>query len=439
MATIGTAFAKSVVKEQYKDRDPFWTPQKGTPEYSLLNKVSVPSTELIRQYQLKKIKSFESQAKRKLYKNLDGIAKTNFDNVVQSFESDENQALNKALENLFTRFNSFYYIDKSEEKSEQTWKTLTTRLRNLYVALEKVMNELNVPKKTILNEATILGQTLDNIEKCIKACNLQSLDAGIINNFLKDINNIKGGVLEELGVAYFRNLKIPNIASIRLGSVSLNTKRENRHSGQLIQDLIAYDITSPDILNDVIVEYRPAADGASYIQAPLSQLFKDIENANKAGKKQIVITDETYDVLTSLSSINIQAKSGKNQLPWNKNLSTSVAIEEYEKDNLSVSVKRTFSLLRSLNLGENSNQPWQVLDSHSSYNALANYGLATVLNKVMHLSREGNQYVLTPYGFMPFSKRVAQLMETEKSIALLQDQIMINNEVMTKKHRVGIE
>jgi hypothetical protein len=47
-----------------------------------------------------------------------------------------------------------------------------------------------------------------------------------------------------------------------------------------------------------------------------------------------------------------------------------------------------------------------VKDSSDDYNALANYGLATVMNKVLHLSTEGNQYVLTPYGFMTFSARM---------------------------------
>ena len=151
--------------------------------------------------------------------------------------------------------------------------------------------------------------------------------------------------------SFFRKLKIPNIESIRLGSVYLNTDgRKGRHRGQLIQDLIAFDITSPDILNDIEVEYRPVGSD-KYIKAPLSKLFQDIEAAN-GQNKQISITDETYDVLTNLQSINIQAKSGKNQLPWNQNASTSVAIGEYGEDNLdiSVSVFNKFSSSTSLSL-----------------------------------------------------------------------------------------
>jgi hypothetical protein len=38
---------------------------------------------------------------------------------------------------------------------------------------------------------------------------------------------------------------------------------------------------------------------------------------------------------------------------------------------------------------------------------LADYGLATVLFKVLHIGEHGNDYVLTPSGFTPFSTRMA--------------------------------
>ena len=197
-----------------------------------------------------------------------------------------------------------------------------------------------------------------------------------------------------------------------------------------------YNIDSPDLLNNVEVEYKlPGED--KYIKASLKQLFADIEKAN-GGSKQITITDETYDVITNLEQISVQAKSGKNQLPWNKNKSTSVSISEYGKDNLSLSVKATFKLLTTLNSKEKQTQPWSIKDQSSDYNALANYGLATVLFKVLHLSEEGNQYLLTPYGFMTYSERMRQLLKTENYIALLQDNIILNSDTMTTKHTVGI-
>lgn len=435
--TLGTMFARNNVVEEYANKNPFWDPYEGTPQYSLLNNVRIPTSAQIRAYQISKVEEFEKTAIKEKFTNLNPIAKQQFQNIINQFESEENEEINKMLENFVTKMNSFYYVNKGEEKTEKQWKDISKRLESLQKSLQQLVQELNISTRRGDGQPTVLGQTLQLIEDNLSACRIGSLDAHSINLFLKNINQLKGDTLEELGVAYFKNLKIPNIDSIRLGSVYLNTEgRQGRHKGQLIQDLIFYDTNSPDILKDVEVEYKPIGEN-KIIKAPLSQLFADIEKAN-GGNKQIVITDNTYDVLTNLNQISIQAKSGKNQLPWNKNASTSVSINEYGIDNLEISVKRTFELLKSLNLEENKNQPWRVKDSSSDYNALANYGLATVLNKVLHLSREGNQYLLTPYGFMSYSARLKQLMKTENYIALLQDNIILNNSTLTDKHKVGM-
>lgn len=436
--TIGSAFARRNIIEGYAGKDPFWDPYDGDPQYSLLNKVEVPDTAAIRNYQIEKIKQFEQATMSEKFSNLDGVATGQFESVIKSFESNEAEKINEKLEHFVTTMNRFYWANKDEQKSERAWKYIQNALKSLEASLIDLMKELEIPDQNELGTKTVMGATLVKVQNALKACGLDSLDSAAINEFLKNINQMKGDTLEELGVAYFRKLKIPNIESIRLGSVYLKTDgRKGRHSGQLIQDLIAYSITSPDILNDVEVEYRPIGSD-TYIKAPLSQLFADIEKAN-GGNKQITITDETYDVLTNLQSINIQAKSGKNQLPWNQNKSTSVSIGEYDPvDNLELSVYRTFELLHTLNSEENSVQPWLVKDSSDDYNALANYGLATVMHKVLHLSRDGNQFVLTPYGFMTFSQRMAQLLKTENYIALIQGNVTLGKDTMTKDHKVGI-
>jgi hypothetical protein len=62
--------------------------------------------------------------------------------------------------------------------------------------------------------------------------------------------------------------------------------------------------------------------------------------------EEISITDETYDILESLSIINIQGKGGLNQIPWNKNSkNTQISIGELENDGLTISAKRTLELL----------------------------------------------------------------------------------------------
>ena len=436
--TIGTMFAKNNVLESYTNKDPFWDPYNGTPQYSLLNKVEVPTTAAIRAYQIEKIEEFENKVFENKFQNLNNIAKDNFNNVIKSFENDESQVINQMIENFVTKMNSFYYANKGKNKSERDWQYLRKNLTALEKALSSLMKELSIPKTNAFGMPTVLQITLEQIQSTLAACGVNSLDITTVNEFLKNVNQIKGDALEELGVAYFRQLGIPNIESIRLGNVFLNTDgRQGRHRGQLIQDLIAFDITSPDILNDVEVEYKPIGSN-TYIKAPLSKLFADIEKANN-GSKQISITDETYDVLMNLQSINIQAKSGKNQLPWNQNASTSVSIGEYDKiDKLAISVYHTFSLLHSLNSAENTAQPWMIKDTGDDYNALANYGLATVMSKVLHLSEQGNQFVLTPFGFMTFSTRMKQLLKTNNYIALIQGNVAINKTTMSNKYKVGI-
>jgi hypothetical protein len=57
--TLGTMFAKNNVLESYANKDPFWDPYSGSPQYSLLNKVVVPDATAIRAYQIEKIEEFE--------------------------------------------------------------------------------------------------------------------------------------------------------------------------------------------------------------------------------------------------------------------------------------------------------------------------------------------------------------------------------------------
>ena len=49
----------------------------------------------------------------------------------------------------------------------------------------------------------------------------------------------------------------------------------------------------------------------------------------------------------------------------------------------------------------------------SKYDAIANYGLATALVKTLHLDKHGNQYLLTPSGFISYTERMTQLMKEE--------------------------
>jgi hypothetical protein len=98
-----------------------------------------------------------------------------------------------------------------------------------------------------------------------------------------------------------------------------------------------------------------------------------------------------------LSALNIQAKAGINQLPWNQSKSTQVKIGQFDNnDNLRVSTRHTFELLHELDQDPVPQKDIWVEDQDKNYNLMADYGLATVLFKILHLEENGNDYILTP-------------------------------------------
>lgn len=417
---FGSEFARRNVIEKYVNRDPFWNPSDGVPEYELLNQVIVPSPQDIRNFQIQKIKRFEEQSIDSRFVGLNSLATQSFNSVLQQFESKENESIDQAIEFLVTKFNHLYFTNKGEEKSQKDWEVIQTRLKALQKALQNLQSELAM-------NSMVMTETLQRVQRAIQGCSLNSLNVEEVNAFLSSVSKTKGALLEEIGVAYFKYLNIPAIESIRVGNVHLNTNRPSRHSGQLIQDLIVYNIDSPVLLKDTQVTYKPVGSDKD-VTTSLGEMLEAIEKAN-GQNKSIIINDDTYDVLLELQSINIQAKSGKNQQPWNINKSTSFSINEFsdENDLFDLSIKRTFSLLSSLKLEDNLSGNWTIEDTSDDYNALANYGLATVLFKVLHLSKEGNQFLLTPYGFMSYSNRIAQLLQTENSIIAIQDKVSLSS------------
>lgn len=430
---IGSDFARSVVLEQYADKNPFWNPRNYNLDISDLNSVRTPSVGEIQNFQLKKIEEFQNIAMRAKFDKLDGITQSNFNTLLSSFETEEDKEIDQAIENLITAYNSLYFYQvNKDERSNREWKNIQTRLKNVISRLEILINKFG-------NTSVFLEQELKDLYKAAEEAGLKLNSSEAVNNFLKHINQLKGDTLEELGVLWLKKINAPNIESIRLGSVYLDSESKDKSkSGQLIQDLIAYSVKSPDILNNKMIQYRKTGE-KEYTTVSILEFFEAVENAN--GKNETIhITDETYDVLTRLNSLNVQAKSGKNQKPWNVNKRTSVSISEFsdEVDVLQVGINRTFNLLKSLNNLDKGQEPWLLKDVSDDYQALANYGLATVMNKVLHLSERGNQYLLTPYGFMTYPERVSQLFKTKKHIATIQGTINLTKDLDTS-YKVDIK
>ncbi len=71
---------------------------------------------------------------------------------------------------------------------------------------------------------------------------------------------------------------------------------------------------------------------------------------------------------------------------------------------------------------------------------MANYGLATVLHKILHLSNEngGNQYLLTPQGFTTYPERIEYLMNKHKTAITISSSVKISNDTMTRGYHADI-
>ena len=423
---LGTTFARQNIINQYRNQTPFWDNPTGE-HYSELNNVIVPKFPEIQAFQLQQLKRVETAILDNKFTEMNNlIGKTNLSNIVSLFASEENKQLSEVTTNFVKRANALLWYKNRNGYSETEWKSIQTRLLNLKTSLMQLIAQTSM-------DQPIAASYIAAVDDALKACGIR--DAASLRDFTIQINQFKGAAVEDAGVAWLNAHKIPNTVTIRLGNVSLRTKDANRHSGQLIQDLMTISLDTPDIL-DTIIEYQPIGSN-EFIQAPLRD-FIDALNKASGQEKQIVLNDNGYSALLNLSQLSFQAKSGLKQKLWNMAKYNTISISEFGKDdNLAISVRRTFELLHSLDL-EQPKDIW-VKDESADYNALANYGLGTVLAKVMSLSAtEGNQYVLTPAGFTTFSERLTWLFKTQKQIAQIQGNVRIDNSTLTNAYSVEI-
>lgn len=377
-------------------KDPFWG------KYIDLNNVVVPDVSMIQNYQLTKIKMFSQDAQqRAAQKNasLNALFESGQINSLPGLiNNDENYQLDKALTAIVGMMNGTYKSQKTET-SDYNYDQLRQTLQGLYNKINELNSVILKNSKTGIPE-----HYLTELRAALNACKIESLNPIVLDNWFKHLNKFKGDFVEDAGVAWLSANKIPNITTINTGA--LNFQGEKTHHGQIIQDLMMLKGNIPDLEN-IPIEYQ-TPDG-KLVNSTLGRFFKDMEKAS-ANHKQLILYDAGYDTLLGLSQLNIQAKAGINQKPWNTNKSTSVRIYDFadSDDNLVISVKKTFDLLNSLDKEHQPDEDW-VRNESGDYNLLADYGLATVLIKVLHLS--DNEYLLTPQGFVSYADRLAYLME----------------------------
>lgn len=419
---------RNIVKV-FDNQEPFWG------RYKELNNARVPTLNEIQEYQLQKIEAFQkiSEAKAQAkYANLNALFRSgDVNTLIGTTESDSEMALNIALTNIIKAINGTYAGNKSANK-DYNYTLLQQQLLKLQQALMTVNSALKAN-----GSQGIPSHYLDQLSTTLAACNLQSLDIRVLDNWFKHLSKYKGDLVEDLGVEWLTAQKIPNILTLNTGALNLQGEISGgRHRGQLIQDLMLLDITNVDLMK-IPVTYKPIGSN-NMITTTLQQLFKDMEVAS-GQSKQIIINDNTYNTLLELSALNIQAKSGLNQKPWNENSSTSVQIKEFDdKDGLTLSAKRTFELLHTLDQDNKPKKDIWVKDKSHDYNMLADYGLATILFKILHLEKQGNQYLLTPEGFTTYTKRIETLMRKRNSRIYIKGGVTINDNTLGTPYKVSM-
>lgn len=412
------------------DKEPFWG------RYSALNSASVPSKSAIQNFQKAKMQELSRQAAERVKnKNLlinQLIESGQINSLPGKYVQQEDVHLDQAITNIVKILNSSYGGRTSSKKNGVTYKydyfiSVLGQLKSAIESLSAVI-EANGGIK-------IPSSYIDKLDALLSQSELNSTN---IDEWISKINQYKGDLVEDIGVSWLSALKIPNVATLNTGSLEYRGSGKFGRKGQLIQDLITLDYTMSGVnsIEDVPIEYRDLE--GNQVSGTIGSMLQALEKAN-GQYKHIALNDEGYETLLKLSVLNVQAKSGLNQKLWNEGLSTSVSIGEFsDADGLALSARHIFELLHSLDQENIPEKDIWVYDTSADYNALANYGLGTVLAKVLHLEENGNDYVLTPSGFTSFATRMEQLMNNRNSYVNIKGQVTINDNTLGVSYPVGM-
>lgn len=417
---------KQVINQNILNKDPFWG------AYSELNKARTPTNPEIQRYQLQKLEEFQKQAQKTsaAAKNINTLFLDNSINSMPGLaEGEQDLEISDAINRIVTHIEEFRDLTKWSLQKDNAM-----RYQQAQAKLKQLSAYLTFLKERVGIDSPIYNQDLERLNNLIAENSLRSFSQASMVSWIKNLSQIQGELVEELGTAWLAK-RMPSdfeILPISTGKVYYGGGKHGS-AGSLIQDIITVDVSNQDLLQSIQVSYKI---GTQTYNHSLAQFLQTVQTYS--GSDQIRIEDDLYGTLLDMSALNIQAKSGKNQLPWNTlSKNTNVSIGEFDPiDGLELSVVRTFELLHTLDQEKPKDQ-W-VTDNRLEYNALANYGLATVLSKVLHLSERGNQYLLTPSGFITFPERLAQLFKTNASIVKVRGNVTINESTLSKMYAVSI-
>ena len=418
---------KDNINRNIVNKEPFWG------SYKELNNVRIPEAEEIQRYQLQKMKEFfdlSLKQDKKTSSINELFTSGDINSLISQSTNDQEMSLNKAVTSIVNNISEFRDLTKWTLQKDNASRY--EQAQEKLIQLSAILTEL---KEKVSINSPIYNNDLERLNHLIAVNSLKSFNQTEMSSWIKNLNNIQGELIEELGTAWLAK-KIPqdlDIAPLSSGKLYYSGGKYGA-AGSLIQDILILDVAKIDLRESIDITYK--IDGKSYT-TNLGNFLNKVSLYND--KKQISIDDNLYETLLNLSALNIQSKSGKNQLPWNaKSQNTHISIGDFAAaDGLTISVLRTFELLHSLEQ-EDPEGKWIINKTSEDYNALANYGVATVLNKVLHLSENGNQYLLTPSGFITFEQRLAELFTSGESMVKIRGNVTIDDSTLSKMYSVGL-
>lgn len=361
--------------------------------FKKFNSLEAPTSEMIRDYQMQKLMAYQAQAFKDDLKTVQINQFLKLNGQLSLSTNNYDKIVYEKMNDLFLQINNLIgsgYISKNTRskiaEDKMLEQTIISKLKILGNSLNTLRAQANM---------TISSSYISQLDSIIK-----SLPQGNIDAVLRTLYHLKGDILEEVGLEWF-NQRIPqnlNVKAVSTGAI------RNGKGQQLIQDLLVVDMDNVELLN-TLISFKM---GEQSYELPLREFFQKVES-NK-GEENISIGNEGESLLQSISLLGIQAKSGINQLPWNtgsKNTYASIQGDDGILDNYLDFLEHMNHLKATWDEdGKNMKKESPV------YRAMADYELARSINKVLHLSKIANQYVLTPKGFMPFISRILELYES---------------------------
>lgn len=415
-----------------KDRQSFWG------EYAELNNIPDISTYDIHDKQINTLQGIANQVGNRykaLNEQLFGTDLTNIynpDGVLQEVSQG-------ILDNIFnlreaaSRKGIDYQNDIAE--IERQYYDVGTSLLNLRNILSTIKVDAPIVDSTlaqlnhILDGLNTLGKRYGRYEG--NKYRINSMNSKALNDFLSNLNQTQGYLLEALGTQWF-NERLPSNINIK----AINTGKLNVKSKQIIQDIMIIDMTDINLMNTMI-QFTIKEEKQ---ELPLGEFLNKL--GTWSGPGQIIIDDEAMKLIESLSFLNVQAKSGRPQLPWNRNVKNSFTIGELDESMpkwKGLSAMVVFQMLQQLSkVSIKNNIPYIETAGGAPYRNIVNYAFSAKLGQLMNYSitASNNQYLLTSKGFISFADRMKEILGEAGYIRLIGD-MSIDSNVLTQVHNVG--